>query len=128
MPDTTVPLDDLTQQIEQHESQLKRLRQEYEARQAHLAELAQQRDALQAQLRQVKADIEAVKRGQAAVAATPGTPGPSPKPVARGSLTDVLVEVVRGTNGPQTARQLAEELVRRRFPTRSTNVVNLVQT
>jgi hypothetical protein len=119
MSDTTVALKDLGQQIAQQESQLKRLREEYEARQALLAELGQQRDALRAQLRQVEADIAAVKQGQAAA--------PSPKPAARGTLTEVLIEVVRQADRPQTARLLAEELARRNFPTKSTNVVNLVQ-
>src|SRR5262249_4384806 len=121
MSDTTVALKDLGQQIAQQESQLKRLREEYEARQVRLAELGQQRDALRTQLRQVEADIDAVRRGQAV--ATPGAPAPA----ARGTLTEVLIEVVRQANRPQTARLLAEELARRNFPTKSTNVVNLVQ-
>ena len=65
MPDTTLPLDDLTQQIARHESELQWLRQEYEARQARLAELSRQREELQVQLRRVEADIEAVTGGQA---------------------------------------------------------------
>jgi hypothetical protein len=129
MPDTTVPLNDLSQQIAQHESQLKRLREDYEARRARLAELAQQRESLQAQLRQVNADIQAVRRGQPlpAAPAAEAAPATSPKPAARGALTDVLIEVVREANRPQTARLLAEELVRRRFPTTSGNITNLVQ-
>jgi hypothetical protein len=126
MPDTTIPLDDLGQQIAQRQSELERLRQEYEARQARLAELGRQRDALRAQLRQVEADIQAVTRGQAPAAAQ-AAPTTSPKPAARGSLTDVLVQLVREASGPQTARQLAHELTRRNFPTKSTNLTNLVQ-
>ena len=127
MPDTTIPLNDLGQQIAQRQSELERLRQEYEARQARLAELARQREALQVQLRQVEADIQAVKRGQAPAAAAKAAPATSAKPAARGTLTDVLIEVVRDASGPLTARQLAQELARRNFPTKSTNVTNVVQ-
>ena len=39
MPDASLPLDDLTQQIAQRQSELERLRREYETRQARLADL-----------------------------------------------------------------------------------------
>jgi hypothetical protein len=125
MPDTTLPLNDLTRQISQHESALERLRQEYEARQTRLADLSRQRDALKAQLRQVEADIQAVTKGQAAGQATPtkGTPA-----TARPKLTEALVEVLRETNRAMTAKQLGEELTRRKFPTSSTNITNVIQT
>ncbi|HKI37653.1 MAG TPA: hypothetical protein VKA46_37715 [Gemmataceae bacterium] len=130
MPDPTLPLDDLTQQIAQRESELQWLRQQYEARQARLAELARQREALQAQLRQVEDDIQAETRGEAPSAPAPpvaqGTPATSPKPTARLTLSDALVEVLREVNRPLTARELGEELVGRKFPTTSSNITNLV--
>jgi len=83
MPDTTIPLADLTQQIAQRESELERLRQEYEARQGRLADLARHRDELQAQLSQVEADIQAVTGGLApptapTTNAAPASPGRAP--------------------------------------------------
>jgi hypothetical protein len=91
--------------------------------------IAQQRDTLQAQLRQLDADIEAVTQGRATGAAAPpsapatkGTPAP-----ARPTLTDALVEVLREANRPLTARELGEELTRRKFPTTSTNITKLVE-
>jgi septal ring factor EnvC (AmiA/AmiB activator) len=131
MPDTTLPLDDLTQQIAARESELARLRQEYEARHGRLAELAQHREALQAQLRQIEADIAAVTRGEAPAEAKATTTPPAPAPAmptTRLKLSDALVEVAREANRPLTARELGEELTKRKFPTTSSNITNLVQT
>jgi hypothetical protein len=124
MPDTTLPLNDLTRQIAQRQAELERLRQEHEARQARLADLSRQREALKAQLRQVEADIQAVTKGQAAGAAAP-TEGT--RAAARPKLADALVEVLREVNRAMTARQLGEELTRRNFPTTSGDITNLVQ-
>jgi hypothetical protein len=134
MPDTTLPLDDLTQQIAQHESELQRLRQEFEGRQARLADLGRQREELQAQLRRVEADIEAVTGGQApaapalaAATAEPPARVTSATPATRLTLSDALVEVAREANRPMTAKELGEQLLLRRFPTKSSNITNLVQ-
>jgi hypothetical protein len=133
MPDTTLPLDNLTKRIAQHEAELERLRQEYEARQARLAELARQREGLQGQLRQVEADIQAVTQGQAPRAAATQTAKVSPArpaklvPALSPKLADALVEVAREANRPMTARELGEQLVLRKFPTNSGNITNLVQ-
>jgi hypothetical protein len=122
MPDTTLPLNDLTRQIAQRQAELERLRQEYVARQTRLADLTRQRAALKAQLRQVEADIQAVTRGQAT-----GAAAEAPKPAGRRTLTEALVEVLREANRAMTARELGAELTRRKFPTSSTNITNLVQ-
>jgi hypothetical protein len=136
MPDATLPLDDLTQQIAQRQSELERLRLEYEARQARLADLARQRDELQAQLRQVEADIQAVTRGKAPQATTASATKPpqaatptakAPQPENRLTLGDALVEVAREADRPLTARELGEQLVLRKFPTTSGNITGLVQ-
>jgi hypothetical protein len=130
MPETTLPPEDLTQQIAQWQSELERLRQEYEARQARLRELTRQRDELQATLRQIEADIRAVTQGLArpaspppAAVAEPAAPAPANKP----NLTEALVRLVRQAGRPLTARELGEQLVRSGFPTKSTNITNLVQ-
>jgi TolA-binding protein len=135
MPDTTVALDDLTQQIAQHESDLNRLRQEFEVRQTRLTDLARQREELQDQLRQIEADIQAVTKGQ--------IPRPAATPVAKPTtvtssdakpataispkLADALVEVAREVNRPLTAKELGAQLILRKFPTTSGNITNLVQ-
>jgi hypothetical protein len=129
MPDTTVALDDLTQQIAQHESDLNRLRQELEVRQTRLTDLARHREELQAQLRQVEADIQAVTQGQTPrPAATTVTSSDAKTATAISpKLADALVEVAREANRPLTARELGEQLVLRKFPTASKNITNLVQ-
>jgi len=128
MPDHTLPLDDLTQQIAQYQSELERLRQEYQTRQALLADLSQKRDQLQDQLRQVEADIQAVSQGSVPVAGAPAAPAPKPpaKKATGPTLTEALVDVAREANRAVTAKEFAEELRRRKFPTTSGNVPNLV--
>ena len=71
----------------------------------------------------MEAEIQAVTQGQAPVAsslpaATPAATSPK--------LADALVEA-REANRPLTARELGEELTRRRFPTTSGKITNLVQ-
>jgi hypothetical protein len=135
MPDAPLPLDALTRQISQRESELERLRRDYQQRQARLADLARRREELQAQLRQVEDDIQAVTRGRAGGAAPPAaraaaTP-PAAKPrtpaAARPTLTEALVGLLGEGPGPRTVKQLAEELARRRFPTASGNLPHLVK-
>jgi hypothetical protein len=116
-----IALDDLSQQIAQHESQLERLRQQYQARQARLEELGRKRDDLQTQLRQVEDDIQTVTRGEAA---GPDVGSPS---AGKPNLTVALLDVLRETNRAMTAKELGEELTRRKFPTNSTNITNVVQ-
>jgi hypothetical protein len=133
MADTTLPLDDLTRQIAERESELERLRHEYDARQARLADLTRRREELQDQLQQVQAEIQAVSRGSAAdMTAAPATTMPAASPTAteaplRLTLADALLEAAREAGRPLTARELGEALVRRRFPTTSGNITALVQ-
>jgi len=138
MPDTTLPLDDLTQQFAQRRSELERLRQEIETRQTRLTDLEGHRAQLRAQLQQVEADIQVVIRGSPPAKAARATPTqttsdtfPTPKPpteeAAQPTLADTLVEVARAAGRPLTAKQLAEELVRRQFPTNSSNFAKLVE-
>jgi hypothetical protein len=120
-----VPLDHLAQRIAQQEAELQALRREYEARQARLADLARRKEELEGQLRQLEADIDAVARGERPAPPTGGTPVP---PAARPqTLAGLLVEVVRGAPGPVSVKQLADEVVRRKFPTTSQNIPELVK-
>jgi hypothetical protein len=126
MTDAAVPLATLEQRIEQQEAELQALRQEYEARQARLAALTQTREDLAAQLRAVDAEIEAVFRGNAvpvpAPAASRARPGKAP------TLPETLLDILRQAGRPLTVKELADEIVRRRYPTRSGNVHGMVQT
>jgi hypothetical protein len=136
MPTPALPLTDLVQQINRHETELASLRQEYESRQARLADLTRRKDELQDQLRQLEGEIEAVSRGGGAEKGTaspePAAPA-TPPPVAGSSpaptLRDLLVELVRDAGGqPVTVKKLAAEVARRKFPTTSRNIPGLIQT
>ncbi len=81
-------------------------------------------------MRRVEADIEAVTGGQAPATPAPAerpTPAATAKPATRLTLGDALVEVAREANRPLTAKELGEQLLLRRFPTKSSNITNLVQ-
>jgi hypothetical protein len=143
------PLDSLAQQIARQQAELEALRQEYKTRQARLADLNRRKQDLQAQLQRVEADIQATTEGRApgrAAApaqtpkAKPATPrphptplqakpaAPLPKPTRSQTLPAFLVDIVRKATGPVPVRQLAQEVVRRKFPTTSGNVRRLVAT
>jgi hypothetical protein len=134
---TPVPLQSLAERIAQQQSELEDLRREYDARQAHLAELKRRRDELRGQLRQLQTEIKAVNQGES----LPPVPGPAKatRAMRRGRgrrgkrghpqrLVDLIVEVMRGATGPVTVKQLAEEVVRRKFPTTSKNIPPMVRT
>jgi hypothetical protein len=142
MPTTTVPLDNLADRIAQQQAELESLRKELEARQTRLAKLNEKKDILEQRLRQLDADIEAVNQGKTplrrpakpAVTASPAHPtrpkkkAPSPpdaKPPKR--MADLLVDIVSETNGPVTAKPLAEELQKRGFFTESPNLPRIVK-
>lgn len=131
MKTTAVPLDHLAQRIAEHQSELESLRREYEARQARLADLAGRKKELEAQLRQVQAEIQAVDRGEAP--ASPPEPAkataavPPAKAARAQTLAEFLIERVRGAEGPLTAKELAGEVVRRKFPTASMDIPQLVK-
>jgi hypothetical protein len=134
MPTTAVPLQDLGRRIAQQEAELDKLRREYQARQEHVAALRRRKQELQAQLKEIDAEIRAAGLGQ-----TPPTPSPAPTnratpaasppgapPAGRVSLPQVLVGIVREAGGPITVKELAQELVRRKYPTTSRNIVRMV--
>lgn len=131
MPDPVLPLQDLSRQINQHETQLERLRREYQSRQAKLTDLTRRKEALQGQLQEVEAEIESVSKGKAtakAAPAAPAAPASSPKAGSRPKLSAYLVKLVRAAGHPVTAKELAEKLVQRKFPTKSNDVLALVHT
>jgi hypothetical protein len=128
MPTPALPLTDLALQISQHESELNTLRQEYEARQAQLADLARRKDELQGQLRQLDAEIKAISQGSVVQQPEPAAMPPATPTPPAATLGDLLVQLVRDAGGqPVTVKTLADEVSRRRFPTRSRNIPGLIQ-
>ena len=136
MPTVSVPFQDLAERIQQQETELANLRQELESRRSQLSELTRRKEELQAELAKVDKDIEAV--GQASVpkptvsaTRTPVITGNSKataKPPGSVSLPAYLVHLVRQAKGPITVKALAEDVVRNKFPTTSTNIAGMVQT
>jgi hypothetical protein len=141
------PLDVLAQQIARQQAELEALRREYETRQTRLTDLSRRKEELTAQLQQVEADIHATTQGQPPRPASakpakptaprpqphgrppqPATPAAKPKPARPHTLPALLVAIVRQAAGPRTVAQLAQEVVRRQFPTTSGNVPRLVAT
>lgn len=134
MTATAVPLDTLAQRIAQQQSELESLRQEYEARQARLTDLNRHKAELETQLGQIDAQIQAVGRGDTDLksreipSSRPATPTRNVKPARRQKLADVLVDMVRRAKDPITAKQLAEKVIAKKFPTTSQDIPTLVKT
>jgi hypothetical protein len=108
---------------------LEKLRRDYDARQAQLADLTRRKEELQAQLRKVEGDIQAIAQGKSA-RATNGPQRPAPpktKPATLPKLPHFLMDLIREAGQPMTVKQLAMEVVRRKFPTQSGNIRRLVQ-
>ena len=124
------PLENLAQRIAQQQSQLETLRREYQARQDRLVDLERRKKELQSQLQQVEADIDAVTRGNTLQKAPPSRPKASANVKAHQpqTLPDAIVEIVRQAGGPMRVKQITEELVRRKFPTTSGDILNMVST
>jgi hypothetical protein len=128
MPDAVLPLEDLTQRITQHESELERLRRAYETRQAQLARLTEKKESLASRLRQVEADIQAVTGGKSMPASAASPFPPSTPRNGRPKLADFILEMVRAAKAPISVVQLTEEVTRRRLPTASGNIRGMVST
>jgi hypothetical protein len=134
MTTPSLPMEDLAQQIARQESELERLRREFEARRAHLDELGRRKQELEAQLHQVEAEIRDIARGgqKAPAARAAAAPARAPARGRRGrgpKITDLIVDLVRQGGGRAvTVKSLAQEVIRRKFPTTSGNIPRLVQT
>jgi hypothetical protein len=134
MATTTPKLSDLSQRISHREAELAALRQQLETR---LADLNRRRQELRAELRTLEAEIEAVSpNGRPQPKAAP-TPKEAPKPAvplpaqppkgSAPSLPEFLLQLVREAKGqPVTLAYLQQETVRRRFPTKSLHVPEMV--
>ena len=121
---TAAPLENLAQRIAQQQSELETLRREYESRQAQLADLARRKEELQSQLQQVEAEMNAITQGSSAKA----PPGPTQQAALLHTLPQVLVDIVGAASRPMRVKEIAGELIRRKFPTTSRDIPNLVAT
>jgi hypothetical protein len=136
--------------IARQQAELQTLQREYEARQTNLADLNRRKEELKAQLRQIEADIQATAQGGSpspapapkkaakvkrtkrrrrakarAMSATPVPQAGAPRPH---TLPALLLEIVQKASGPVTVKQLADDVVRRKFPTTSSNISAMVET
>ena len=135
MTRSTISLHDLAQRIDQQQAELAKLRQEYEARQAQLQKLMRRKEELQTQLQQVEAEIQGIGHGSkppeskpaaGGTAAKPAPTKPGTKPSGSVTLTQLLVQIVAQAGRPITIKELAAEVVRRKYPTTSQNLPALV--
>jgi len=140
-------LDTLAQHIARQQTELEALRREYETRQTSLADLNRQKQALKAQLRQIDADIRATAQGsppgQAPASRPTGrpkrggrkakrkhpktTPGPATA-VRPNSLPALLLDILGKARSPLAVKQIAMEVVRRKYQTTSSNLPAMVDT
>ena len=136
MSTVSVPLQNLSERIQQQEAELAKLRQELESRRSQLSDLTRRKEELHAELAKVEKDIEAVGQGsvrepKVSAVRMPIITGSSKAPAqpASGvSLSTYLVQLVRQAKEPITVKVLADEVVRNKFPTTSKNVAGMVQT
>jgi len=144
---TATPLETLAQKIASQQAELEALRREFETRQTSLTDLNRQKEALKAQLRQVEADIRATAQGsppgqapaprhtaqpKAGARKTkrkhPKTTPSSSKPFRKNSLPALLLDILGKASSPLTVKQLAAEVVRRKYPTTSSNLPAIIET
>jgi hypothetical protein len=133
MSQSVIPLHDLQQRIDQREAELEELRREYESRQGQLEKLTQRKQQLQAQLQQVEAEIAGIGQGKAspakpATAAKPAPAMPHNRPGPPISLPKLLVQIVNEAKRPITVKELTGEVVRRKYPTTSQRLLDIVET
>src|SRR5207302_10411223 len=124
MTSSAIPLQDLAQRISQQQTELQKLRQEYEARQAQLQELAHRKKQLQDQLRQIDAQILGIGQGKTLPVSKPSVRATAPakrrKKLGRTiSLPQLLIDIVSKAGRPVTVKELAHEVVRRKYHTTS---------
>jgi len=128
MPTGVLPFSELAKRLSRKENEVNKLRRQYEAR---LARLKERQQRLENELREIEGQI------QAASPNGPVPPAPLPEeltasePIAcaggRMILKDFLVVLINEAGKPLTVKELAEEVRRRKYPTKSKNIPDLVQ-
>ncbi len=131
MSNSTVPLSTLAQQLAAKLSELESLRAAYDTR---LADLRKRKQELEETLAQVDAEIQAASQEAPAAPAAPTAEPAAPPPVttrgdeSRMTLPQTLVHIVTEKGRAVTVKELAQELVNRKFPTTSGDVAKMVGT
>jgi DNA-binding transcriptional MerR regulator len=128
-----LPLADIAQQLSQKQSEIEALRLAYEQR---LQGLQQRKQELEAELRELDTEIRvATKKGSSAVSVA--APAPQvrrqlkaavavPELAAKQTLFELLVAIVGEKGRPVKVAELVDELVRREYPTTSTNLPKMI--
>jgi len=124
MPTGVLPFSELAKRLSRKESEVNKLRQQYENR---LAKLKERQQRLESELREVEGQIQAASPNGSM------PPAQLPKePIASATngmiLKDYLIALIQEAGKPLTVKELAEEVRRRKYPTKSKNISDLVQT
>jgi hypothetical protein len=126
-----LPLSELAKRLSQKESEVDRLRRQYEAR---LGKLKDRKQKLESELRAVVGQIQAASPTgsvpPASLSDSEETAAKEPvAPVARRiKLKGFLIALIKEAGKPLTVKELAEEVRRRKFPTKSNDIPRLIQT
>jgi hypothetical protein len=126
MPPVSVPLSRLSKLLAKKQTELERLRRQYENR---LTRLKRRKEELESQLREVDAEIQAVSQestGPADELAAQTLPAKGRRG-KRLKLPGLIVKLIHEAGRPLTVKELAQEVKRRRFPTKSKDIALLVQ-
>jgi DNA-binding protein H-NS len=123
---TAIPLQDLAQRIRQQQAELEKLRKEYDARQAQMRELTRRKEELQHQLRQVEAEFQGLDVGSARSSEPARAAKRGKKPASAVSLSQLLVQILTKVARPLTTKELAGEVVRRKYSSKSRNLSALI--
>jgi len=123
MPTGVLPFSELAKRLSRKESEVNKLRQQYENR---LARLKERQQRLESELREVEGQIQAASPNGSM------PPAQLPKePIASATngmiLKDYLIALIQEAGKPLTVKELAEEVRRRKYPTKSKNISDLVQ-
>jgi hypothetical protein len=123
MPTGVLPLSELAKRLSRKESEVDRLRHQYETR---LGRLKERQQKLESELREVEGQIQAASPN----GSVPPAPLPE-EPVASAAgrmiLKDFIIALIKEAGKPLTVQELAEEVRRRKYPTKSKNIPDLVQ-
>jgi DNA repair exonuclease SbcCD ATPase subunit len=117
----SLPLQELAQRIDQHETELAKLRKEYAFRRTQLAQLMQRKKELQAQIQKIDIEIQAVAPAPAAAKSAKAA---APKPKL--SLHEVLTQILAKSSRPLTAAELAAQVLQTGYETKSKDFKNVI--
>jgi hypothetical protein len=126
MPSGPLSISELAKRLSRTELEFDRLRHQYETR---LGKLKERRQKLESELREIERQIPA----EASSGPEPAAPPPKETSVSaaktgsRMILKDFLIAMIKEAGKPLTIKDLATEVKRRKYPTKSKNIRDLVQ-